>query len=160
MRKLQNTLLIIVTMMAVSLARAAENEAVKKDMARLQGEWSMATAGAGGQSLPDDMLKNSKRVCKGDETTVTIGGQLLMKANFTLDPSKQPKAIDYRVTAGRNAGKTQLGIYEFEGESVKFCFAAPGMARPTDFNTKTGDGRTTSVWKRDKKESTKQVQKK
>ena len=120
-------------------------------MAQLQGEWLMATAGGGGQALPSDMLKNSKRVCRGDETTVVVGGQLLMKAKFTLDPAKKPKSIDYRVTGGPNAGKTQLGIYELDGDTVKFCFSAPGKDRPTDFTTKASDGRTSSVWKRDKR---------
>jgi uncharacterized protein (TIGR03067 family) len=155
MKKLRNTLLVILTAIAVAAACAEDNEATKKDMALLQGEWSIVTAGGGGQALPGDMLENSRRVCKGDETTVTIGGQLLMKANFTLHPTQKPKTIDYRVTAGRNAGKTQLGIYELDGDTVKFCFAAPGAARPTDFDAKGGDRQTASVWKRVKKEPSK-----
>jgi len=111
----------------------------------------MVSGGRDGEPVPDETLKNSKRVCKGEETTVVIGGQLLMKATFSLDPSKQPNHINYKVTDGPNAGKTQLGIYELNGDTVKFCFSAPGKNRPTDFNTKAGDGRTTSVWKRDKK---------
>lgn len=151
MKTIRNVLLIGLTALVISRAWGDDTEATKKDMAQLQGEWSMATAGGGGQNLPSDTLKNSKRVCKGDETTVVVGGQLLMKAKFTLDPSKKPKSIDYRVTAGPNAGKTQLGIYELDGDTVKFCFSAPGKDRPTDFTTKAGDGRTSSVWKRDKK---------
>jgi uncharacterized protein (TIGR03067 family) len=54
-----------------------------------------AEAGAGGgQALPSDLLKSSKRVCKGDETTVVVGGQLMMEAKFTLDPSKKPRSIN------------------------------------------------------------------
>ncbi len=111
----------------------------------------MAGGSRDGQALSSDVLKGSKRVCKGDETTVMVGGQLLMKANFMLDPSKKPKSIDYRVTGGANAGKTQLGIYEINGDTVKFCFSVPGMDRPTDFTTREGDGRTSSVWKREKR---------
>lgn len=108
-------------------------EVAKHDLAQLQGEWSLASGNAGGQDLPANLLKNSRRVCKGDETTVVVAGELLMKAKFILDPSKTPKAIDYKVTAGPNAGKSQLGIYELTGDSVKFCFAAPGKDRPKDF---------------------------
>lgn len=139
------------TALVISQAWGDDTEAAEKDLAQLQGEWSMASAGGGGQALPSDMLKNSKRVCKGDETTVVVGGQLLMKAKVTLDPSKKPKSIDYRVISGPNAGKTQLGVYELNGDTVRFCFSAPGMDRPTDFTAKAGDGRTSSVWKRDKK---------
>ena len=151
MKTIRNALLIGLTVLVISQARGEDTEAAKKDLAQLQGEWSMATGGRDGQTLPDDMLKNSKRVCKGDETTVVVGGQLLMKAKFTLDPSKKPKSIDYRITGGPNAGKTQLGIYELDGDMVKFCFSTPGKDRPTDFTTKAGDGRTASVWKREKK---------
>ena len=151
MKTIRNALLIVLTALILSPARGEDAEAGKKDLAQLQGDWLMAAGDSGGQALPDDRVKNSKRVCKGDETTVVVGGQLLMKAKITLDPSQKPKNIDYLVTGGANAGKTQLGIYELDGDTVKFCFSAPGKDRPTDFTTKAGDGRTSSVWKRDKK---------
>ncbi len=131
----------------VSRAWAADTESAKSDLAQLQGDWAMLSANRDGTALPDEMVKNSKRVCKGDETTVVVGGQLLMKAKFSLDPTKKPKRIDYRITSGANAGKTQLGIYELDGDKVKFCFSTPGNQRPTDFAIKAGDGQTSSVWK-------------
>jgi uncharacterized protein (TIGR03067 family) len=151
MRTIRNALLIGLTAFVISQARSEDTKAAKKDTAQLQGEWAMSTGGRDGHTLPGDMLKNSKRVCKGDETAVVVGGQLLMKAKFTLDPSKKPKSIDYQITGGANAGKTQLGIYELDGDTVKFCFSTPGKDRPTDFATKAGDGHTSSVWKREKK---------
>ena len=51
---------------------------------------------------------------------------------------------------GFSAGKKQLGIYEVEGDTFKACFSKPGDERPTDFTSKPGDGRTVSVWKREK----------
>lgn len=126
-------------------------DAVKKDVAQLQGEWSMVSGEIDTKPMPEALLKGSKRVAKGDETTVTIGGMLFMKAKFTVDPSKKPKTIDYMMTEGLTKGKTQLGIYELDGDTVKFCFAKPGQDRPTEFVTKEGSGRTLSVWKREKK---------
>jgi uncharacterized protein (TIGR03067 family) len=151
MPKLTISLVLPVLVLSLAPLFAAETEAAKKDLAQLQGEWSMVSAGGGGQTMPSASIKNSKRVCKGDETTVTVAGQLLMKAKFTLDPSSKPKGIDYQVIGGPNTGKSQLGIYELDGDTVKFCFGAPGKPRPTDFSTSPGDGRTSSVWKRDKK---------
>lgn len=130
---------------------AGDSDAVKKDMTQLQGEWSMVSGEIDKQPMPEALLKGSKRVAKGDETTVTIGGMLFMKAKFTVDPSKKPKTIDYMMTEGLTKGKTQLGIYELDGDTVKFCFAKPGQDRPTEFVTKEGSGRTLSVWKREKK---------
>lgn len=128
-----------------------DKAASKADLEMLQGEWSMVSGLADGQAVPEVMLADSRRVCQGEETTVTIGGQLILKAKFTLDPSKNPKAIDYEVLDGPTKGKTHLGIYEIDGDTLKFCFGSPGAERPADFTSKAGEGRTSSLWKRVKK---------
>ena len=123
---------------------------MKKDLAQMQGEWSMVSGSADGQPMPEESRKQMKRVCKGGETTTTMGGQIFIKAKFTLDPTKKPKAIDYQMTDGLTKGKKQLGIYEVDGDTFKACFGKPEAGRPTDFTSKLGDGRTLSVWKREK----------
>src|SRR5262245_35452245 len=143
--------MLIVIVAPLLLIAGNDSDAVKKEMAQLQGEWSMVSGEIDKQPMPEALLKGSKRVAKGDETTVTIGGMLFMKAKFTVDPSKKPKTIDYMMTEGLTKGKTQLGIYELEGDTVKFCFAKPGQGRPPEFVTKERSGRTLSVWKREKK---------
>ena len=150
MRTIRIALLISLAAAAISSAWAEENEAVKKDLAQLHGEWSMVSGSADGQPMPDLLLKQMKRVCKGDEATITMGGQIYIKAKITIDPSKKPKTIDYQMTDGFTKGKKQLGIYEVEGDSFKSCFGKPGAERPTDFTSQPGDGRTLSVWKREK----------
>ena len=129
---------------------AADKSTPAEDTAKLQGEWSMVSAERDGESLPADMVKTWKRVAKMNEVTVTSDGQLFMRASFSVDPSKQPKAIDYDVTGGPYAGKQQLGIYELSADGVKFCFALPGQPRPTEFTTKTDSGRTLSSWVKNK----------
>lgn len=126
-------------------------DAAKKEMSQLEGEWSMVSGEANGQPMPRDLVKNGKRIAKDGETTILINEQVYFKAKFTIDPSKKPKAIEYTMTQGPTKGKTHLGIYELDGDTVKFCFAAPGKERPTDFTAKAGSQRTLSVWKRDKK---------
>jgi uncharacterized protein (TIGR03067 family) len=138
------------TALIISSACGAENEAVKKDLAQLQGEWSMVSGFADGQPMPEQTLKQMKRVCKGDEATTTMAGRLYIKAKISIDPSKKPKSIDYQMTDGFTKGKKQLGIYEVEGDRFRSCFSKPGAERPTDFTSKPGDGRTLSVWKREK----------
>jgi len=142
--------LIWLATVTISSTAAADNEAVKNDMAQLQGEWSMMSGIADGQPMPEEMLKHMKRICKGDETTVTTAGQIFLKAKVTIDPSKKPKTIDYQMTEGPTKGKKQLGIYEVDGDTLKSCFGKPDAERPTDFTSKPGEGRTLSVWKREK----------
>jgi len=73
----------------------------------------------------------------------------MLKAKFKINPSLKPKTIDYEMIDGWTKGKQQFGIYELEGDTVKFCFSAPGAERPADFMSKPGDRRTLSVWKRE-----------
>jgi uncharacterized protein (TIGR03067 family) len=150
MKKLRNALLTTLAALVISQAWAEDSEATKKDMAQLQGEWAMVSGSVGGQPMPDGIRKQMKRVCKGDEITTTMGAQLILKAKITIDLAKKPKTIDYEVTGGVNKGKTQLGIYELDGDTFRSCFSAPGDPRPSDFSTKPDDHRTLTEWKRDK----------
>ena len=142
------TLPLVALCVVVCPSRAQDAGAAKQELAKLQGEWSMTSGTADGEAIPDSMVRDFRRVCKGDEVTTTMGGQTVMKATIKVDPSKRPKTIDYVMTDGPTKGKTQLGIYEVDGDTFKSCFAAPGADRPTDFASKPGDRRTSTVWKR------------
>jgi uncharacterized protein (TIGR03067 family) len=141
---------LVIAAMIVVVPVMAEDVA-KKEMAQLEGEWSMVSGEANGAAMPEAMVKTGKRVAKDGETTILLSRQVYFKAKFRIDPTKKPKAIDYTMTAGPTKGKTHLGIYDLDGETVKFCFAAPGKDRPTDFTAKEGSQQTLSVWKRLKK---------
>jgi uncharacterized protein (TIGR03067 family) len=143
---------VVATVIAVLvLVGAGGAQNASKEMAQLEGRWSMVSGEANGLSMPTETVKEGKRVAKDGETVITIGGQVYFKAKFRIDPTKSPKAIDYMMTEGPTKGKTHLGIYELDGDTVKFCFAAPGKDRPTEFTAKEGSRRTLSVWKRDTK---------
>jgi uncharacterized protein (TIGR03067 family) len=129
-----------------------KSQSTGKEPAQLNGEWSMLYCERDGEMLPDMLVSGGERVVKGDQVTVTFGGQLFFRATFTSDPSKKPKAVDYTIVEGPDAGKTQLGIYETSGNTFRICSAAPGKERPTEFTAKEGDGRTFSIWRRAKKE--------
>jgi uncharacterized protein (TIGR03067 family) len=150
---------VLIGMTAVLSTWAEGNRVAQKDLALLQGEWSMVSGTADGEPLPAEMVKQMKRVCKGDEITSTRGGRRFFKAKVTLDSSKTPKTIDYDMTEGFTKGQKQLGIYEVDGDALKSCFAAPGADRPTEFVSKPGDQRTLTVWKREKPSTTPQERK-
>ena len=113
-----------------------------------EGEWRMVSAIMDGKPMDKSMVKWVKRITQGNQSTVYAGPQVMLKVEFTSDSSKSPKTIDYINTAGSHKGKTQLGIYEFEGELLKICVAAPGAARPTEFQSTPGDSGALTVWKR------------
>jgi uncharacterized protein (TIGR03067 family) len=123
----------------------------KPEMAQLEGEWAMVSGEANGAPMPAAIVATGRRVAKDGETTISMGGRMYFKAKFSIDSTKKPKTIDYEMTEGLTKGKKQLGIYEIEGDTVKFCFGAPGKDRPAEFTSKEGSLNTLSVWKREKK---------
>jgi uncharacterized protein (TIGR03067 family) len=148
MNALRNALLIGLALVATAPARAGDSEAVKKDIAGMQGQWAMVSAVVNGNPMPDEVRAAARRVTLGNVVTVTAGTNLLIQANITIDPSKKPKTIDYQMIGGHSKGYTTLGIYELEGDMLKSCYGPAGTARPSDFSNKAGDHRTSSVWKR------------
>jgi uncharacterized protein (TIGR03067 family) len=139
---------VLVATALASFVAAAESDESKADLAKMQGEWSMVSGSADGFEIPDEIRATAKRVCKENETVVTFGTQLILQATFTVDPTKKPKTIDYKATDGPTKGKTHLGIYEIDGNTIRYCFAAPDAERPSDFTSKPGERHTLSVWKR------------
>ena len=72
-----------------------------------------------------------------------------------------PRSSTYTLTAARPAlidlttvsqdSPTRLytkGIYLLQGDVLRYCIAAPGRPRPTEFATTKGDGYTLVVLKR------------
>jgi uncharacterized protein (TIGR03067 family) len=129
----------------------AREEQIKRDLAQIQGEWVMVSGERDGQALPEQFVKTSRRICQGDQTIAIVNGEIGLQAKFTLDPSKKPKTIDYDLTGGPNKGLIQLGIYEIDGDTLRFCQSTPGEPRPTAFDAKAGTRCTMTVWKRSKK---------
>lgn len=142
---------ILAVVFLVTASRSGARDDAKKEMAQLEGEWSMVAGEADGMAMPKAMVSTGKRVAKDGETAISMAGRIYFKAKFSIDSAKKPKAIDYVMTEGPTKGKTHLGIYELEGDTLKFCFAAPGRDRPTEFSAKEGSQQTLSVWKREKK---------
>jgi uncharacterized protein (TIGR03067 family) len=114
----------------------------------LEGEWAMVSGVMDGVPMDASMVQWVTRATHGNKSTVTAGPQTMLKVEFTHDPSKSPKTIDYVNLAGANKGKSQQGVYEFEGEILKFCVAPPGKPRPSEFASSRGDGRSFTTWKR------------
>ena len=113
-----------------------------------EGEWRMISGILDGRPMEEHAVKWVKRVTRGNQTTVYAGPQVMMKVEFTSDSSRSPKTIDYVNTAGTNRGETQYGIYELLGDRLSICLAPPGAARPAQFQSARGDGRTLTEWKR------------
>ncbi len=118
----------------------SEGDAVMEEMERLQGTWRQIAYERDGVTEPLDEQGWEPRVTfTGDTFVVRLAdGSPPIRGSFKLDPTRDPKAIDWADTFGEDAGKTLLAIYSLEGDRFTFCAAYPGQERPAEFRTKPG----------------------
>ena len=123
-------------------------ESGANELARLEGEWAMIYGEHDGAMFPEGFIESGKRSQVSDLVTVSVGGQVILKATISVDASTKSNSTNYSILTGPNKGKQQHGIYEIYGNMLRVRFANPGKDRPTQFTTLEGDERTFTVWKR------------
>ncbi len=109
--------------------------AAKKELEKIQGNWTVASAELDGK--PDPARINAKITYRGDTFTRTNAGQTV-HGKIKMDPTANPKTMDATYTDGPNKDKTLEGIYSLEGEALKICASPAGKKRPTEFSSKAG----------------------
>jgi uncharacterized protein (TIGR03067 family) len=124
--------------------------APKTDLDRFQGTWYLVMAMQDGKTLPEDKVKQTTIVFKGDTFRFPGSAEYATSRAGTikLDETKTPKEMD----AISTEKEVMLGIYELEGDSYKVCFAPAGKPRPTEFTSTPGNGQIFQVWERQKKQ--------
>jgi uncharacterized protein (TIGR03067 family) len=133
---------------AAPKTRKTKDPAPSGPATEFEGEWQMLSGVMNGAAMDASTVQWVKRVTRGNQTTVIAGPQTMMKVEFTFDPSASPPTIDYRNLRGSAKGNRQAGIYRFDGDILTVCTAAPGAARPGEFTSPAGEGRSLTVWKR------------
>ena len=63
---------------------------------------------------------------KNDTVTISLGDTVIAESASKIDPTQKPKTMDFTSTKGEDKGKTSLAIYEFDGDTLKICFADEG----------------------------------
>ena len=133
----------LLTMLAADSLQAAE-----KDVAALEGAWTMASLEVEGQKVEEARIQGSELTIKDGKYIVTTRGQN-HETKFTLDPTQTPKHIDMTPQDGPNKDKTLAGIYKLDGDTFTVCRSInPDFNRPKEFVTSPGTGLFLVVWKR------------
>src|SRR5437773_12193409 len=136
----------------LAAADDAQEEAIKKERKAMQGRWTVASYELdGNRPLSDEQLQSVRAIFDAQgKITIEADGNTVLAATTRIDPTKQPKTIDITFTEGDMQGQTALGIYELKDDTFRYCRAAPGKDRPTEFSSKAGSGHTLIVYKREK----------
>jgi uncharacterized protein (TIGR03067 family) len=127
-----------------------EEETHKKEIEKFQGNWIQIAYERSGLKEPIDDEEGWKprTVFKDNSFVVKISdGTIPIKGTFKIDPSKEPKHIEYTDTFGHFAGETYLGIYYFDEDILVFCMADHLEERPKVF--KTGSGQVMRTFQRE-----------
>ena len=118
----------------------SRSDAVAREMEKLQGTWKQIAYERDGVTEPLDEQGWEPRVTfTGDAFVVTLAdGSIPIRGTYKIDPTREPKTVDWTDAIGEDAGKTLLAIYALEGDRLVFCAAYPGQERPTEFRTRPG----------------------
>jgi RNA polymerase sigma factor (sigma-70 family) len=126
-------------------ALAGKVEATKDEQTIL-GTWVLASGEEGGQNAPPERLQDATvTFAEGGKMTTKQGGRE-HELTFKLDPAKNPKEF----SATNEQGRTVLGIYKLEADTLTVCFDRNGEM-PTEFASKKGTTVVLEVYKREKK---------
>ncbi|MGD9722518.1 MAG: TIGR03067 domain-containing protein [Pirellulales bacterium] len=126
------------------------------DLARMQGDWMVATMQTEGMEVPAEEAQALFRTVENDTYTVSRYAKVASRGTFQIDATKSPKTIDSTPAAVGAAAppadgkakppQTIRGIYEFDGDKLRICNARPGQPRPKNFEAKQYTGHTLIVW--------------
>jgi uncharacterized protein (TIGR03067 family) len=136
---MQRIISVLVMTATPLLLAAGTDDDVRKELKALQGKWKTVAMEVAGKPLPKDGIPAFTFIIAADGKSTGQTPQGEFRATITVNPKKNPKAIDNLHESGEEKGKKQYGIYKLEGEKLTVCITAPGSTegdRPKDFTTK------------------------
>lgn len=138
-------------MMLLALATAAPAGSQGQENAerqRLMGTWTGWIVDGRGDR-PNAMIGKIAEMVITDRTIRARDDQRDMgEGSYRVGRDQGWGTLDAAGTGGPTRGKTYLGIYQLEGDTLRWCTANPGRARPTQLMTRRGDGWYLMVLKR------------
>jgi uncharacterized protein (TIGR03067 family) len=116
----------------------------------LQGKWLTVAYHSKGVSTPIQPGREVPYTFEGNKQITVNPINPRQEIEYRLDPNSSPKRFDQRFTGGTIGPWIALGIYKLEGDTLTICYGGPKVARPDEFTTHPGDGRSMRVMKRAK----------
>lgn len=133
----------------VLLCGDAKEEAIAKDLEKLQGVWSVVSMEMDGKPLSEERRKKTRLTIRGEKFTFETGVDS-HEGLYKIDPTKDPKQLDIVITRGDEKGKVYLVIYKFEDGNMIQAMRLDNKSRPAEFTGKAGTGAALEIWHREK----------
>ncbi|MCC2670883.1 MAG: hypothetical protein K0Q72_3354, partial [Armatimonadetes bacterium] len=114
--------------------------AQQPDSARqLIGTWKGQIVDGGGAQGP---IEVTEFVVTPDKITATRSGSRFPMGggSYRLGNQQGMRTLDATGTEGGARGKSFMGIYTLEGDTLRWCVANPGRPRPTDIASRAAQG--------------------
>ena len=124
-------------------ASNGQNDSFKKELKALEGNWRCTRVELAGRLLPPAIVKGERYIIEDDKLQTYWGdtGKGGAATILKIDAKASPKTIDIEYTSGGNRGKTQLGIFKLDKDTLEVAWAEPGAKkRPTKFTSGPGVG--------------------
>jgi len=136
-------------------AMPAQEDAVKKELAKMEGVWRVVRGEEDGKPSSDYLIEHLQWDIKGDQLLFKGIKPLTDRASkltIKLDPSTTPRCIDLKIEAGSLKGSVLEGVYEWKGNQLRLCLyvASGDRQRPLEFETRPGSNRVLFLLKREK----------
>ncbi|MDQ3070586.1 MAG: TIGR03067 domain-containing protein [Acidobacteriota bacterium] len=125
--------LVLFACAAMSAVLTAQQPAAAKvTAASFIGTWNVTSVN--GEAAPPLQFVVDK-----DGYSVVVNGQVVERGGIKFDVAKTPMTVDLAITEGDDAGKSQVGIVELSGDTIRMQLNAPAAtARPTTFDIQEG----------------------
>jgi uncharacterized protein (TIGR03067 family) len=140
--------LAVLGMAGLLSAGDSADKAAQEDLKKLEGTWNYVSVDLAGKKLPDDIVSTGTLTIKGNTYTTKLFGQVTDEGTFKVDPTKKPKTWD-KVSNKIKDAKI-AGVYQLDGDMLKYCESPAGMERPKDIDSKKGTLDSTATLKRKK----------
>ena len=112
-------------------ADAPNADAVKEEMKKLEGTWTVESATKDGKPL--EKQKGGQFIFAADKLTIKSADGKMEKMTYKVDPSAKPRTMDFVPEEKKPNTATGHAIYELDGDSLKLCLGPPGR-RPKEFS--------------------------
>lgn len=123
-------------------------KSASSDAERMNGVWTVVSSEANGALLPTEDSAGLTVTIAGDKYTVTKD-RVIDRGTFTVNATEAPKQMDIRPNTGEGAGRLIPAIYEFNGDSLRVCYATQdGSERPARFKTTPDSGEVMITYQR------------